>query len=258
MRRVKGVIWRHLYFFPRSLDRIADSVYWPILDIVLWGLTSSWLLQQKEVPGLVLAILTALVFWQIVWRASYEISVNLLEELWNTNLVNLFSSPLTFGEWVAGILLMSLFKLVITVVVGFGAVWLLYSLNIIQMGWLLIPYMINLIIFGWTVGMFTSAFIIYFGLKIQTIAWVFGFIFAPFSAVYYPVSQLPVAIQPISRLLPATYVFEGLRQYLFYGIFNLEYLFVAAGMNVIYFLLAFAFFKFMFIKSKQKGLARLE
>src|SRR2546430_597076 len=99
--RVWAVVMRHLYLYTKSLERISDSIYWPVMDLVLWGLTSKWIAQsQASIPNVVLILLTGIVFWQVVWRANYEISVNLLEEFWNHNLVNLFSSPLTVWEWV--------------------------------------------------------------------------------------------------------------------------------------------------------------
>ena len=68
------------------------------------GLTSRWVESSgNEVPQLALILLTGVVFWQVVWRANYEISVNLLEEFWNQNMVNLFATPLTVWEWSVGL-----------------------------------------------------------------------------------------------------------------------------------------------------------
>ena len=38
-----------------------------------------------------------------------------------------------------------------------------------------------------------------------------GGIFAPFSAVFYPITALPQWAQNISWCLPTTYIFEGMR-----------------------------------------------
>ena len=107
-------------------------------------------------------------------------------------------------------------------------------------------------------GFLGAAFIMYYGNKVQTLAWTMGFMFAPFSAVYYPLSSLPSWIQNISKFLPTTYVFEGMR-----GIINnqslpLDMLLKSLGLNILYLTLSIAFFVFMFEKSRAKGLARLE
>src|SRR5262249_34740106 len=77
--RINAVIWRHLYLFPRTLERWSESIYWPVLDLIVWGLTSRWVeTAGSDVPHMALIVLTGVVFWQVVWRANYEISVNLL------------------------------------------------------------------------------------------------------------------------------------------------------------------------------------
>jgi ABC-2 type transport system permease protein len=69
------MVIRHLYMFPRTLERWSESIYWPVLDLVLWGLTTRWVETARGgVSHLALAVLTAVVFWQVVWRAKYEIS----------------------------------------------------------------------------------------------------------------------------------------------------------------------------------------
>ena len=122
LHRIIAMIMRHLYLFPRTLERWAEAIYWPVLDLVLWGLTSHWVESSgSEVPQLALIVLTGVVFWQVVWRANYEISVNLLEEFWNQNLVNLFATPLSVWEWSVSLVVLGLIKNVLTLVVGVGA-----------------------------------------------------------------------------------------------------------------------------------------
>jgi ABC-2 type transport system permease protein len=258
-RRIGGMVMRHLYMFPRTLDRWSESIYWPVLDLVLWGLTTRWVESARgDVPHLALIVLTAVVFWQVVWRANYEISVNLLEEVWNQNLANLFSTPLNVWEWSVGLILLGLLKNVLTLVVGAGAVWLLYRLNIFSVGWMLLPFLFSLMMSGWFMGFLASAFIIYYGKGLQSIAWMAGFALAPFSAVYYPVGVLPRWAQAVSSALPMTYVFEGMRQILRGGRMPVSDLAVSFGLNALYLALSILFFGWMFEKSRERGLARLE
>ncbi len=258
LNRIWAVVIRLFYNFRRNLDRLSDSFYWPAMDIVIWGLTSKWVVGNTNIPNFALALLTAIIFWQIVWRANYEISVNMLEEFWNQNLVNLFSSPLTIWEWITAVLIIGVIKVLLAI--GFCSliVLLLYHLNVFVLGWMFLPFVVMLIVSGWVMGFLGSGFIIYWGQRVQTIAWTMGFLFAPFSAVYYPLSVLPRGIQVVSYWLPTTYVFEGMRKILFEGYMPLEMLVKAFVLNVIYLALAIGFFVFMFEKSRAKGLARLE
>lgn len=257
--RIQAIILRHVYSYQRNLDRLTDSFYWPLMDVVVWGLTSSWIQKsQTGVPHVVMMLLTALVFWQIVWRGNYEISVNLLDEFWNQNLVNLFSTPLTLGEWIVAALILSIIKMFITITVCVLAVYFFYATNIFTLGWYMIPFVVCLLMSGWIMGFLGSSIIVYWGQKVQTIAWTMGFLFAPFSAVYYPLSQLPSGIQKISLWLPTTYVFEGMRTVVSTGQLDTMMLLKSFTLNVIYLFGAVMLFRYMFEKSRKKGLARLE
>ena len=257
VHRIGGVYYRYVYLFKRSLDRLSDSIYWPIMDLILWGLTTKWISEAGgDIPNILLIMLTAIVFWQIVWRANYEISVNLLEEFWNQNLVNFFSSPLRLSEWILGVMTVGAIKTAVTVLVGLVGSWALYSLNIFEVGYYFLPFLVSLILFGWSLGFTASALIIYFGPRIQALAWAMGFMLAPFSAVYYPLSVLPNWARAIGEWLPTTYVFEGMRLLLSSKELPVEMLVKSLLLNIVYLTFSLALFSFLFEKSREKGLAR--
>lgn len=255
---VRGVFLRYFYNLRRGFHSLSDLFYWPLVDILLWGLTSVWIQKYSPVDNITLILMTGLIFWQIVWRGSMDIAVNLLQEFWHRNLINLFSTPLKVSEWVVGVLLLSVCKLFITI--GFGAllVYILYSLNVFAIGWLFIPFGASLLVFGWAIGFFCSALLIYWGHQIEMIAWMIPFIFAPFCAVFYPLDVLPLWAQKIAWMLPPTYIFEGMRQILSGQSFPLCDLAISILLNALFLLAAILFFKGMFEKSRAKGLSRLE
>jgi len=256
--RVYGVFLRYFFVAKKGLHQLSDIFYWPFVDILLWGLTSLWIRSQSDIQNLPLVLMTGLIFWQIVWRGSVDISVNLLQEFWQRNLVNLFSTPLKFREWIAGMLLLSISKLCITITFGTLVVYLLYALNVFTVGWAFLPFAASLIIFGWTISFLASSLIIYFGHKIEMIAWMIGFLFAPFSAVFYPVDVLPEWARAIAWCLPTTYIFQGMRCILLGGSCPVSYFWISLSLNIIYLIAAIFIFRWSFEKSRHKGLARLE
>src|SRR5579872_1218899 len=117
--RIRGVFFRNLYNLVKGPIQLSDLFYWPMVDILLWGLTSVWIQKQNmEVPQLALVLLTGLILWQIVMRGSMDVSMGVLQEFWHRNLVNLFSTPLKVSEWIAGIVLLNLCKLCVTIAFG--------------------------------------------------------------------------------------------------------------------------------------------
>lgn len=256
--RIKGVFFRYYYNLIKGPNQLSDLFYWPLVDILLWGLTSIWIQNQSHVANLPLILMTGLIFWQVAWRGSIDISVNILQEFWHRNLVNLFSTPLKISEWIAGTLLLCLCKLLITISFGTLVIFLLYSLNVFTLGWAFLPFAGLLLMFGWTLGFIAASVIIYWGHQVEMLAWMIGFLFAPFSAVFYPVAILPLWAQTISWILPTTYVFEGMRQILNHQPFPYTFMLYSFILNILYLSFSIFLFKTMFEKSRKKGLARLE
>lgn len=258
IKRIQGVFIRYFYDLFRGYHFIADLFFWPFIDILLWGLTSVWIQSQHNVPNLPIIFMTALIFWQISRRGSMDVSVSLIIEFWNRNLVNIFSTPLKILEWCCGVILLSICKLFITICFGAILVYLLYFLNIFQIGWAFLPFAASLVVFGWTIGFLAASAIIYYGHQMEVFAWMIPFVFAPFSAVFYPVEVSPHWVQILSWMVPTTYIFEGMRAILSHGSFPFHYLWVSFALNLLYLFLSILLFKYMFEKSRVKGLARLE
>src|SRR5438132_1377933 len=106
MQRIWAVVLRHLYIAFRDIHRLIWMFYWPMLDIILWGFTGIWIQSNSSAPAVAQSLLTALVFWQLVSRANFEISMSLMDELWSLNMVNMFASPLKAIEWVCAVLIL--------------------------------------------------------------------------------------------------------------------------------------------------------
>ncbi|MBA3752375.1 hypothetical protein H0X06_06335 [Candidatus Dependentiae bacterium] len=258
MYRILAIVRRHSLLTFRRFDRILNIVYWPFLNIVLWGVTSEWMQQQSSLPLIVPMILSGLVLWQIVFRVNLETAKGLLEELLNHNVVNIFSTPLTLFEWVLGTMILGAINMVLVMSTCSLALWLFYGINIFALGWSIIPFMISLLISGWSIGFLICGFLINWGLKAQDFVFTIGWLFAPFSAIYYPISVLPSIGRTIGRFLPMSYVFESMRSLLETGTFPPRFMMISFFLNFLYFSLSLFFFWSMFEHSKTKGLARLD
>lgn len=256
-KQTQAVFLRYWYNLKKGPQQLSDLFYWPLIDIMLWGITAVWMQAQSPNPKLSLILLSGLIFWQVTWRGSIDFSVSLLHELWHRNLINLFSTPMRLQDWYYGVTLFSLCKLAVTISFGSFMVYLLYGLNVFEIGWTTIPFMTTLLIFGWAVGLIASSAIIYWGHQIEALAWMVGFVFAPFCGVFYPVEVLPGWVQTIAWYLPPTYVFEGLRSILNHGTYPTNYLWISFGLSLLYLCGSLFLFQFMFEKSRKKGLGRL-
>jgi len=253
--RIAALFMRHIYLFRRSLPRLMEVVYWPLLDLLVWGFITVYLAQYREnLPGFITFFIGALILWDILFRSHQGISVSFLEDVWAKNLLNLFASPLSYSEYIFALMLVSVVKLVTVATIMAALAWILYSFNIFLIGVSLIPFVLNLVIMGWAIGIITTALILRFGQEAEVLAWALGFLFMPVSAVFYPVSVLPLFLKTLARFVPASHVFEGMRGVISSGVFPLEELLWSSGLNAVYILGAFLFFRWNFIVVKRKGL----
>ena len=258
IKRIFAMTQRYTYNLRHSYDRLTDMFYWPLMDLLIWGLTGIYFAQlTSNSPYAITVILTGLIFWIISWRAQYEISLNLLSEIWDRNLVNIFASPLTIHEWIMSVIIFGSIKVFLSLSFSATIAFILYKYQFFQFGWWLIPVVINLIITGWVAGFSIAAIIIRFGTKVQTIAWAGAYLIVPFSALYYPLSVLPQWSQKVALVFPTSYIFEALREHIFTGHISIEKILIGFALNVIYLILAIRFFIFMFNKSRKMGLGGL-
>lgn len=257
--RIYAIILRYLFLFRRSFDRLSDAFYWPTIDLFVWGLTSAYLktYAPKTAP-IVLIIVSGILLWLVVWRAQYEITVGLLEDLWSKNLINIFVAPLSFAEWITSFLILGLVKIFMSLPFAMLVAYLLYKVHIFGYGFYLIPFLISLVMTGWWVGFLVAGIILRYGTRVQTLAWSMVAVLSPFSAIYYPVSLLPSWGQKIAEFIPISYIFEGSRQIIATGKIDVSKLYISFALNILYTIITFAFLRISFKKVLQSGLMRIE
>src|SRR6202451_1989057 len=108
-------------------------------------------------------------------------------------------------------MIMSIIRLLLGVIPVTVLAILFFGFNLYGLGFALVAFFLNLMLTGWAVGIFVSGLVLRNGLGAENLAWSIMFLFMPLTCVYYPVTTLPVWLQPVSWLLPPTYVFEGMR-----------------------------------------------
>ncbi|RMH06940.1 MAG: ABC transporter permease [Nitrospirae bacterium] len=255
LARINALLVRHLYLYRRSVPRFLEIFYWPLLDLVVWGFITLYLAQQGQaLHGVVTFFLGALILWDVLFRAQQGITISFLEEIWARNLMNLFASPLTAGEFLTATMALSVLKVSMVSLVMVIAAFVFYSYNVFLLGLSLIPFVLNLIATGWIIGILTTSIIMRFGQQAEVLAWGMVFLFQPISCVFYPLAVLPPWLQPLAWANPAAHVFEGMRAILLEGQVPFLHLGWATGLNAFYLLLMILLFHYTFAVCKDRGL----
>ncbi|WPB84518.1 ABC transporter permease [Sediminicoccus rosea] len=236
LRRVWGLVYRHLALYRRSPPRLIELMYWPILQMIVWGFMTTYLagLQNNVASAAAGVLLGGVLLWEAALRSQMGFSISFLEEIWSRNLGHIFVSPLRPGELVAGLMAMSVLRTLVGVVPAIILAWLLYAFNVFNMGPAMVLFFAALILMGWAVALGCTSLILRYGAGAESLAWSVLFGIAPFAAVFYPVSTLPGWLQPVALALPAAHVFEGMRAALMEGRIAWGHLLAAYGLNALW------------------------
>lgn len=251
-----GIFLRHFYLLRHSFSRVLGVFYWITLELFLWGFITVWLqgiakpdLQVKLVMGL----MGGLIFWHIFYKAQQAVAVSFLEELWSRNVLNIFAAPIKPKEFIAGLMLVSILDAAFSFLLMAVLAGLLYAFHIFAFGFYILPFFVNALVFGWVLGFITIGFLIRFGQGIEMLAWSLPVLFQPFSAVFYPITVLPVIFQKIALFVPTSHLFEGMRLILQKHVFPTEDVIWASALNIVYIVGGMALFYWMLHSARKKG-----
>jgi ABC-2 type transport system permease protein len=255
--RIGALLLRYLYLYRRSAARLMGILFWPVMDLLVWGFLTSYL-EKLAAPSAVVYLLGAVVFWDIFYSAQQAITLSITEEIWARNILNIFVAPVRTWELLVATSLIGVFRA--TVSAGILAILarVFYGFPLFAIGLPLVPFYFSLLLFGWAMGMFTMALVLRFGQAAEALIWGIPFLIQPVSAVFYPLAVLPRWLQGIAKALPSTHVFEGMRSALQTGHVDTGTLVAAVGLNAVYLAAAAAFFGWMLERVREKGyLSRL-
>jgi len=253
-RRIAAMVRRYWYLIKGSWPRLAELAYWPTIQMILWGFVSSYLMTQTSNLAVAAgALIGGVLLWDTLFRGQIGLSICFFEELWSRNLGHLFVSPLRPWEMLVSLMTMSLIRTLLGAGIAATLALLLYSFNIFAFGPALVAFFTCLMLMSWGMGMVIISMVLRFGLGAESLAWVALFLFAPISAVYYPVAILPDWLQPVSWATPSAHVFEGMRQVLTDGTFNWGHFWAALGLDAVYMAVGAFVFARSFAKAREEG-----
>ena len=241
--RVGAMVLRYLYLLRSSWSRVLELIYWPAVQLLVWGFLQFYIAQNSgffaRAGGVFIG---AVMMWDILFRGQLGFSISFLEEMWARNLGNLMISPLRPIEFVCALMTMSIVRLAIGMVPVTLLAIAFFGFNIYGLGLALAAFFMNLILTSWSVGIVVSGVVLRNGMGAESLAWTMMFLIMPVICVYYPVTVLPDWLQWVAWSLPPTYVFEGMRALILDRQFRADLMIAAFALNAAYFAVAVAIF----------------
>jgi ABC-2 type transport system permease protein len=251
--RISAIVLRQYYLIKDNPTRTAQLFVWSFLEITLWGFVSQYVASEAGVR-FEFVFLGAIVLWEFLIRVMYGLTMTFFEDVWSRNFLNMFASPLSLTEYLAGMVLSS----IATTTVSFAAVlafsWMLFGFSIAMYGLAALPFLFVLFLSGVALGIFGVALVLRFGPSAEWFIWPLPAVVSPFAGVFYPIETLPQWVQYISVWLPPTYVFDGVRSIAMGGVFDATAFLKGSALACIAIALAYAYFYSVYRRAIRTGL----
>ena len=245
---------RHIYLISNSLPRIIDLIYWPTVQIFLWGFISKFFtLSSDYYSNTVGIILTAAILYDFLFRVSISFNMMFLEEIWSRNFTNLFIAPIKISEIIASLTITAILRTLIGLVPAVIIAIPLFGVSVLNLGLPLVFLLIGLYLFGITLGLLVTSGLLRYGPSFENIAWASLFFLAPLGCIYYPIEILPISLQVIAKGLPLVHIFEEMRSILMNNSVDYLNIFKSISISLVYFILGVIVFYISYFGAKKRG-----
>lgn len=256
LQAVVGISLRQIYLIRGTPMRVLPMFAWVAIDIVIWGFMTQYLdsISDSEI-NFKRILLGAVVFWLFFLHLMQGVTAAFSEDIYSRNFLNLFSTPLSLPEYLAGLVLTSVGTSASGLVFMAALATAIFSVPFISLGIALIPSVLVLGSFGVALGIFASALIMRLGQSFAPLVLSIPALLAPFAGVFYPLSSLPPWMRYVGYLLPPSYVFECLRMINQNQPISSPVLLIGAFvLSIVYVLLSSIFFTRVFRYAVRTGL----
>ncbi len=252
--RIYALGLRHLYLIMNSFPRVLDLIYWPTVQIFLWGFISKFFtINSNYYSDTVGVILTAAILYDFLFRASISFNMMFLEEIWSRNFTNLFIAPIKVSEIITSLTITAILRTLIGLVPAVLIAIPLFGVSVLSLGLPLLFLLVALYLFGVSLGLLVTSGLLRFGPSFENIAWASLFFLAPLGCIYYPIEILPSSLQIVAKGLPLVHIFEEMRNILVVGEVVYQNIFKSIIISIIYFLIGILIFYTSYFGAKKRG-----
>ena len=163
---------RHGYVLFRSPHRWFDIAFWPVFDVLLWGSLGAFVAQENDVSRAATPYLLAgIMLFHVLFQSQIAVATGFMEETWTRNILNVMTTPLREIEYVVGLAVMGLLKLVAAMAMVSLTAFVFYRFGLGEVGWGLVPIVGVLLLVGWSTAMLVIGLLLRYGQSAEILAW---------------------------------------------------------------------------------------
>ena len=254
-KRIYAIFLRQVYLVRGTPTRFFQIFIWTTIDVTLWGFISRYFGAVSGIKfGLIPILLGAVLLWDFLIQVMQGVTMSFFEDVWSHNFLNVFASPLRISEYVGGLILAGIARSALALVVMLSLATFLFGLPILVYGASLALFLLLLFLCGITLGIIGITIVLRLGPSAEWFVWPIPAILVPFVGVFYPLSTLPQWMQYVGRVLPPSYVFDGVRTIVAGGTFPTSTLLWGTLLSLVYLFAAYGLFFRTYKNAVKSGL----
>ena len=93
--RINAMTLRYWYLLRGSWPRMLELIYWPTMNMIVWGFINYYLSTDTYSTYVVAgSLIAAVMLWDVLFRGQLGFTFSFLEEVWSRNVANIMMSPL--------------------------------------------------------------------------------------------------------------------------------------------------------------------
>ena len=252
VNRVLALLYRDFLTLSRLKWRLAETFYFPITAVLIWGFFSVFMKNFSIEAGLIVLVMN--IYWNFAYSAQSTTNMSMLEDVWSGSLKQLFLSGITNNEFVVARLIFSAIVSVVLVVVMFVISFYAFHLPILTEHWTATIILTTLTLFSsLALSVLVAAFIFGTSREYSFLAWTVLQVFILLSAPFYTVDTLPAPLQYVSQAMPFTAIFQAARELITTDTLNQGLVLKGLLISSLYFALSFPVYYFAFNMARKNG-----
>ena len=253
-RRAYAVFFRYTLLLWGNPQRLVQIFVWGSFDVILWGFLTKYLNGVGNAGfSFVPTLLGGIILSDFLSRVQQGTATPALEDIWSSNLLNYFASPLKVSEYILGLISSAILTTILAMTVMLS-IATMFGFSILSYGLSLSLFVLILFLFGIALGIIAAAIVLRYGPSSEWFIWPMVYVLTPFVGVFYPIAVLPHWMRAIAAILPPSYVFEGMRGIVLGAPSSLPSILFGVILSCVYVVLAGIFFRFIFRTVVRYGL----
>ncbi len=116
VRTVGALVLRYVFLYTRNPVRFIELIFWPLVELLVWGFLTVYLKQQGAggFPVAISFLIGAMILWDVLFRSQQGVAISFLEDVWTRNLLNVFVAPVRTIEYVAATCVVGVLRIGVT------------------------------------------------------------------------------------------------------------------------------------------------